>query len=254
MKCSIIAVHGLGGNWLKTWEANDGAIWLRDRLPQLLAERNIQARILSFGYNANFIFLKAVNDIEIVAGELLSRIDNVRTTDEQKKTPIIFVAHSLGGLVVKAALNKAWTENFHYQNIVDKAAGCVFLSVPHQGADLAKNAATIVTALSGHGNNKLVKAIMRSSEEWRKVGQEFVFRTANISIATVFETQKTNGMMVVDQESARLDLYGERTEGLPRSDHGNICKFGDSPDESDRFRGLGYLVTEMVESALERGQ
>lgn len=37
---------------------------------------------------------------------------------------------------------------------------------------------------------------MRSSDEWKKVGWDFVFRTANISIATVFETQLTRGMMV----------------------------------------------------------
>lgn len=83
---------------MKTW----GAIWLRDRLPQLLAERNIQARVLSFGYNANFIFSNTIYDIEIVAGDLLSRIDSVRITDEQKRAPIIFVAHNLGGIVVKA--------------------------------------------------------------------------------------------------------------------------------------------------------
>lgn len=102
MKCSIIAVHGLGGNWLKTWRADDGAIWLRDRVPQLLAEKKIQARVLSYGYNADVIFTNTINTIDIVAGDLLSQVYSVRTTDEQKKAPIIFVAHSLGGLVVKA--------------------------------------------------------------------------------------------------------------------------------------------------------
>jgi hypothetical protein len=97
------------------------------------------------------------------------------------------------------ALNKAWAENIHYQNIIDSAAGCVFLSVPHHGAALAywaKNAATIMKALSGHGNNKLVRAISKSSDEWKKVDWHFAFRAANLSIATVFETQTMSGIMV----------------------------------------------------------
>ncbi|PTB35607.1 hypothetical protein M441DRAFT_74099 [Trichoderma asperellum CBS 433.97] len=253
----IIAVHGLGGNWLKTWRADDGAIWLRDRLPQLLAEKNIHARVLSYGYDADFIFTNTINDIEIVARDLLNQVDGARTTDEQRKAPVIFVAHSLGGLVVKAAFNKAWVENIHYQNIVDRAAGCIFLSVPHRGADLARwarNAATIMRALSGLGNKRLVRAISRSSEEWKKVGWDFVFRTADISIATVFETQLTGGIMVVDQDSARLGLFGERTGGLPRSDHRTICKFGDNQDESNRFFVLGNFATWIAECALQKGQ
>lgn len=219
MKCSIIAVHGLGGNWLKTWRADDGAIWLRDRVPQLLAEKKIQARVLSYGYNADVIFTNTINTIDIVAGDLLSQVYSVRTTDEQKKAPIIFVAHSSGGLVVKGrsvafnviwtpryhalniyqAINKAWTENMHYQNIVDKATGCIFLSMPHRDADLARwarHAATIMKALTGHGNKRLVLAISRSSNEWKRINQNFVFRAANMFIATFHETQPIGSMMV----------------------------------------------------------
>ncbi|UKZ94482.1 uncharacterized protein TrAFT101_009353 [Trichoderma asperellum] len=107
-------------------------------------------------------------------------------------------------------------------------------------------------ALSGLGNKRLVRAISRSSEEWKKVGWDFVFRTADISIATVFETQLTGGIMVVDQDSARLGLFGERTGGLPRSDHRTICKFGDNQDESNRFFVLGNFATWIAECALQK--
>lgn len=71
--------------------------------------------------------------------------------------------------------------------------------MPHRGADLARwarNAATLMKALSGLGNKRLVQAISRSSDEWKKVGWDFVFRTANIFIASIFETQLTGGTMV----------------------------------------------------------
>jgi hypothetical protein len=51
-------------------------------------------------------------------------------------------------------------------------------------------------SLSGFGNKRLVQAISSSSDEWKKVGWDFVFRTENILIATMFETQLTEGIMV----------------------------------------------------------
>lgn len=50
---SIILVHGLGGDRVKTWTWQDGerkVFWPKDLLPQACPT----ARILSFGYNADF--------------------------------------------------------------------------------------------------------------------------------------------------------------------------------------------------------
>ncbi|KAK1237313.1 hypothetical protein MKX08_002938 [Trichoderma sp. CBMAI-0020] len=248
----IIAVHGLGGNWLKTWEADDGAIWLRDRLPQLLAKHNIQARVLSYGYNTDFVFTNMDGDIERVAGVLLDRILSVRTTDEQKKTPLIFVTHNLGGIVVKAAFNKAKAEEDLYQNIIDRAAGCVFLGVPHRAANIAhwaRNATATMDAQTGRRYEKTLWLISRSSEEWEKVGNVdsyFADHMASMTIGTVYDTKRTNGIMVADKHSATLGHFREIALGLPLSDHRDICRFGDSPDEGHRFHHLGVLVVRIL--------
>jgi hypothetical protein len=46
---SIVAIHGLNGHREKTWMTNGGVSWLRDLLPHDL----LNARILSWGYDAN---------------------------------------------------------------------------------------------------------------------------------------------------------------------------------------------------------
>jgi hypothetical protein len=46
---SIVAVHGLNGDPYKTWTTKSGVFWLKDLLP--IDIKN--ARILTFGYNAN---------------------------------------------------------------------------------------------------------------------------------------------------------------------------------------------------------
>ncbi|KAI1642878.1 uncharacterized protein F4817DRAFT_276203 [Daldinia loculata] len=104
----IIAVHGLGGGWRTTWSSNnseDSAIWLRDRLPEVLARINVRPRIRAFGYDASFVFTSSTSDLESCAQDLLTRIHLARQTEEEKQAPIIFIAHSLGGLLVKLMTN-----------------------------------------------------------------------------------------------------------------------------------------------------
>jgi alpha-beta hydrolase superfamily lysophospholipase len=76
---------------------SEGKIWLRDFLPARIPH----ARILLYGYNStvtNGANLMSVGDH---AGNLLDRLDMKRVNDPDR--PIVFVAHSLGGLVVKKA-------------------------------------------------------------------------------------------------------------------------------------------------------
>lgn len=97
----IIAVHGLGGHYKTTWTCENGALWLADFLPQQLSENDITARIFSFGYNAKTLITNSVLDIGDIARNLLNRIELERDSDAEKQRPIIFIAHSLGGIIVK---------------------------------------------------------------------------------------------------------------------------------------------------------
>ena len=56
---------------------------------------------MSYGYNSKTIFTSAVTDITDEAAMLLDRLDKERESEEQRTKPILFIAHSLGGIVVK---------------------------------------------------------------------------------------------------------------------------------------------------------
>jgi len=80
--------------------------------------------------------------------------------------PIIFIAHSLGGIVVKEALNIAWTKHRLYEDILESVKGCIFMGVPHHGAGIAKWAkhATQIVKTVSLG----FSAILTSSKPWRR--------------------------------------------------------------------------------------
>lgn len=56
----------------------------------------------------------------------------------QQHRPIIFIGHSLGGLVIqKALLHSDESPDELYSDVVDSTAGVVFLGTPHRGSTLA---------------------------------------------------------------------------------------------------------------------
>lgn len=96
----IVALHGLNGHWEYTWTTRNArgeeVLWLRDLLPLQVPH----ARVMSFGYDSVLQFSKSVAHIGTFADQLLESLMSRRTGGSSKR-PIIFVCHSLGGIVVK---------------------------------------------------------------------------------------------------------------------------------------------------------
>ena len=61
----------------------------------------MKIRILSFGYDARTLFTSSNLELDTAAGIPLTEIAAKRQTDAQRMRPIVFMAHSLGGVVVK---------------------------------------------------------------------------------------------------------------------------------------------------------
>jgi hypothetical protein len=98
-----------------TWTHKTSRIlWLRDLLPKALPN----VRIMTFGYNARFKNFTAQQDLRSIASKLLTELVDLRSSDEvftesgyyhgneltcgkEKSRPIVFVCHSLGGIVAK---------------------------------------------------------------------------------------------------------------------------------------------------------
>lgn len=123
-KVDIVFIHGLGGTSVNTWTKNKDPelFWPLKFLP--LEPSVGSARISTFGYNANFRKSGSLDTTVLdFAKALLSELKNAK--DEQGremnfgnvsqsrvdrtwttlkfKVPLIFVVHSMGGLIAKEA-------------------------------------------------------------------------------------------------------------------------------------------------------
>jgi hypothetical protein len=66
-----------------------------------LKDSGVNSRVFSYGYDSGTAFSKAVTDITDEAEMLLDRIKGERKSQAERHRPIIFIAHSLGGILVK---------------------------------------------------------------------------------------------------------------------------------------------------------
>ena len=58
---------------------------------------------MSYGYDSTTAFSKSVTDIKDQAKILLNALHWDRKSQEEKRRPLIFIAHSLGGIIAKKA-------------------------------------------------------------------------------------------------------------------------------------------------------
>lgn len=101
----ILFIHGLGGSSLQTWCKNRELEFLWPKI-WLSKESDLSvARILTFGYNADFSSRRQQATINDFATDLLYNMKYASDGSDEKmgQVPIIIVAHSMGGLVFKKA-------------------------------------------------------------------------------------------------------------------------------------------------------
>ncbi|KAK6440972.1 RAS2 protein [Oleoguttula sp. CCFEE 5521] len=251
----IVAIHGLGGHWKATWSGSSGNLWLRDFLPQELQKDGLHVRTLSYGYDSDWAFSKSVNDVDDEAANLLDRLSGVRQTLEEQARPIIFVAHSLGGIVAKKAMIIAHERSQLYGKMLSKVHSAVFFGVPHRGSDIAFWAyfagKLLEPALLGFvTNTRHVSALRRNSKTFADISQQFIDRGAMLKvIRTYYESEKMGNQLVVDKDSAVLRLPNEIAVEIAASNHRTICKIDRL--ESQKYKQIGPSIQGLVKSALD---
>ncbi|KAF4502263.1 hypothetical protein FAGAP_1502 [Fusarium agapanthi] len=104
--------------------------------PEFLGRLKDSVRVLSFGYNAHRFGDVANTRIIHHANDLLRNLVLKRLDHPDR--PLIFIAHSLGGLVVKRAILLCAT-NDDWKAIKQATKSIIFMGTPHMGSEKAED-------------------------------------------------------------------------------------------------------------------
>jgi len=237
----IVAIHGLNGHPFRSWTTDQTEkCWLKDN--GLLPSNLKQARILTFGYNAAVTaFLGKTSSDRILqhAQTLIAELVADRELEDAAQRPIIFVCHSLGGIIVKRALaySSSRTSKLvqHLHSIFVSTYGILFLGTPHNGsskAGLASIGSRMISALAPSRvidtESQLADALYQGSEVLQNITDMFAPLMKNFRIYFFWEQEKTNlGSTldyIVEENSAAPILDNTERAGLPYG-HRDMVKF-----------------------------
>ncbi|KAH6881069.1 hypothetical protein B0T10DRAFT_551364 [Thelonectria olida] len=248
----VVAVHGLNfknnpNHARQTWMMGD-KLWLKDFFPGSLPQAT---RVMLFAYNSSPSLDATAIRLDDHAKNLLQWLHLERQDALQR--PLVFICHSLGGLVVKEALVEA-TLDVSYKSIVEATRLLVFFATPHQGGNYASVgdvAAKIVSAGLLKPSNDLLDALKQHSNEATRRFEQSRHLYERCLVVSFFEGMPYGKMgIIVDKKSATLNLPGTREKQVAmHADHSAICKFESADSLAGRLI-LGTIATE-IKRALE---
>ncbi|MGH6812946.1 MAG: esterase/lipase family protein, partial [Methylocella sp.] len=252
-RLNAVFVHGLGGGWDTTWvhkhdknnlfrpwhhkhdendkhDKNDesGENDKNDFFWPLELARDLNVKglaVYSIGYPAETfaLFSHSGWPIPQSADAVLDRLISDPALNASG-APIVFVCHSLGGLVVKKLIHTAQLDrefDSRKRAFLDRIVGVVFLATPHGGSGLA----TVVShVLGAQDSTRELKAHDLHLEDLSVSYRSCVAADgARIRHLVYYETEKTDGKLVVDATSADPGITGVRPVAIGRN-HSEICK------------------------------
>ncbi|XP_051511276.1 protein SERAC1 isoform X2 [Myxocyprinus asiaticus] len=246
VKADVLFVHGLLGAAFKTWRQKDCDIMDEDNVEGIredytecwpkswLAADCPNLRILSVEYDTHLSDWKAKcpaenqrKSLAYRSQELLRKLKDAGVGDR----PVVWVAHSMGGLLVKKMLLDA-SKDPDLSALIKNTKGILFYSVPHHGTFMAEYSVNVRYLLFPSIE---VRELCRDSPALRDLHENFlnIAKEREFKVLSFAETLPTSigpmlKILVVPSESAELGI-GDLIQ--VNVDHLNICK----PEKKDSF-------------------
>jgi hypothetical protein len=259
----IVFVHGLNGGSQSTWSKDNRAshFWPKEWLP--IDDAFHDVRIHSFGYPSGLAqesvlnvrdfsssLLAAVRDSPSMnersnnVGLDLSELPLRRIDTECVQAPLIFVTHSMGGLVTKLAYILG-RQNPAFKSVVDRVCSIFFLATPHQGAAIAQTLGKLLAVVPGSGARPFVNDLLPLSPILQSINEDFPPVCGGLQLFSFYETRPINlglrKLLIVEKNNAVMNLANERRTLLD-ADHRTAAKYA-SPNESAYLAVRNALAT-----------
>ena len=216
--------------------------WPRDLLPIEFP----RARILTWGYDIQVEQLLS----SVSKASLFHHAESLfRNSTSDKRRSIFFIAHSLGGIVVKDALSLSRAEETFLGEIFPATRGVIFLGTPHYGSkvgSLGKIACQLIEALGQKPNTQVLRSLEMNSEILERISRSFgqILATEQLKVHSFREELDIMGVGIVDSFSSTIGYFKE-TRGTLHANHKNMAKFSSVQDVN--FQGVVLVLRRWID-------
>ncbi|EAQ86303.1 hypothetical protein CHGG_07556 [Chaetomium globosum CBS 148.51] len=230
----IVLVAGLGGNPVDTWRAKDEqkTLWPTSLLPFNIGD--IRVRVWTLKYNCTLRGSASAARIRDHANVLLVHLNDQREDDDEAKSrPIVFVGHSLGGIIIKQhhqTIMFAY-KNPRYKYLWEATRGIMFFSTPHYGmspdlwADFVRYVLQLDEPFKGAlPTDGMLATIRDNKDELSNISEDFESRLQDMSFITFIET------MPIPQMNCVADFLPDRLSYEEKKAYYSLAK-----DETHSF-------------------
>jgi pimeloyl-ACP methyl ester carboxylesterase len=248
--CDVVFVHGLGGGSHSTWMASEAAqgFW-----PSWIGSDFANVGVWTLGYRAD---VSAWTSESMPLADRGTAILETLANEGIGERPVIFITHSMGGILAKQILRHATSFGVkRWESIARNTRGIAFLATPHAGADLAgfaELARLVLRTNEQVGELRAHHPRLRELHAWFlkfQGDQKFLCRTfceTREVKPNVLGLTLPKGFLVVDQTSAEPHVPGEVAIPLDE-DHVSICK---PPDRNaPLYKSLKRFIKEALTAA-----
>ncbi|KAI8953377.1 ankyrin repeat-containing domain protein [Xylaria longipes] len=190
-------------------EDDDDIFWLKDLLAEEPWSKSV--RILTYGYDSKVTKRYAAanqNNLFAHAKDFLYKLQR----EKPSRRPIIFVVHSLGGIVVKETLRRSEaSEEDELKDIMRSTKGIIFMGTPHRGSpglaslgEAVRRVASVIGRVDS--NSTLLRSLGTDSPELELGRESFLvlWRTYDFRVKTF---QEAHGISGVNVGPANEKLY-----------------------------------------------
>ncbi|EHK18734.1 uncharacterized protein TRIVIDRAFT_66772 [Trichoderma virens Gv29-8] len=230
-----IAISGLASHPFGSWKqrgSRSNFMWLRDRLPKEMPT----VRSIIYGYDTSLIGSESVKGVDDIALALITKLKAIGASSPFAK-PLLLLAHSLGGIVLKQAMVMMARTGESSNSMMHSIRGIVFFGVPNHGMKVSH----LLPMVEDRPNAHLVHLLSTSSDYLQTLDEHFsgVTTYQNIRILSAYETKRSATTKKNDKGQWRRDgppdLLVNKSSAIQKNselyipideDHSNLVKFG----------------------------
>jgi GTPase SAR1 family protein len=247
----IVAVHGLFRGF-KSWTlGGEKNTWLATPFAQELDKAGINARIMTFSYNPEALSLQFLVR-KVLYGSALDLVQELKVKRKNAtRRPLVLIAHSLGGLIVKRALIISYeSSDMSLRDIELSTAGIFFYGTPDTNV-AAEKLETIIRKIArlSYKPRTLKKedkdSVHRDTQWLKKELEAFKPIASAIEIVpfaenvhTQFGSGSFHSSLVVDRKESQKSSSPSQDPPIPtvglEKRHTGLIKFDDTHDPGYR--------------------